>query len=389
MASVATDDPRLLDALRLLTEVAEERVRAHPWAHLLRAADARLDLSLPLSLFDDDARAAEDAAALRQEIEQAIEALLAGAGAFQPGRVFCFRCGHARCGHAAPRDPRAVFAGYGTTGLPRFADFLKLLVDRRDPRMEVLATGLPRLVVLESSEPGLLGEILPVYRQTAADPRIHGQLAAGWYRLPDPSGRPIQLAVTFQVVSAKVKGGRRRFNLNIIGAGPEGETLERLHDRLGHIPWSAAARWAQTALSELEREGRGAGGAALVRRIDGVLAGLRRRLERGERSRDRRTRHAEVRHGEGARPTRMAVADAQRAGAGEVLVDTRRGTLVVLGERGRAHVFNMEGKLVTSVRYHPDSIARRREAGIWRPAGPAEVELVKNRTVVPEGDGTG
>ncbi len=386
MMTVASDDPRLLEALRLLTEAAEEQVRVHAWAHLLRAADARLQLSLPLSLFDEGARFQDDAALLQRELEEAIDALLAGAGAFHPGRVFCFRCGHARCAHAVPRDPRAVFAGYGTTGLPRFADFLKVLVDRRDPRMEELVSGSRRLVVLESSEAGLLGEMLPVYRRTGADLRIHGQLAVGWYRLPDPSGRPIQLAVSFQVVSIRGRGGRRQFNLNIVGAGPEGETLERLHDRLGQIPWSAAARWAQSALCELERAERGAG---VGPRIEGVLAGLGRRLERGERARDRRTRHAEERHEEGRRPTRMAVADAQRAEPGEVLVDTRRGTLVVLGERGRAHIFNLDGKLVTSVRYHPDSIARRRESGIWRPAGPAEVELVKNRTVVPEGDGTG
>jgi hypothetical protein len=200
------------------------------------------------------------------------------------------------------------------------------------------------------------------------------------------------LAVTFQIASGKVKNGQRRYFLNIIGSGPDGETLEHLHDRLSPIPWAGAARWAQSALAELERgarRGSRANDAAVERRIDGLLAGLARRLERGERARDRRTRHASVRHEEGTRPTRMAAADAVRAAEDEVLFDVRRGTIVVLGERGRAHIFNLEGKLVTSVRYHADAISRRRERGVWRPASPAEVELVKNRTAGPRRDGTG
>jgi hypothetical protein len=390
---MAQDDPRLIDALRLLVEAAETRVRAHPWAHLLRAGDARLDLSLRLPLFDAaGTRVDEETRALQGELEDAVAALLSGAAAFQPGRVYCFRCGQAGCAHATSDDPRAVFTGYGPTGTPRFADFFQVLVNRRDPRMEVLASGSSDLVVLETSGETLMGELLPVYRQEREDVRVHGQVAAGWYRVPDPSGRPALLAVTFQVASGKLKSGRRRYFLNVLGAGPEGETLEHLHDRLGRIPWSGAARWAQSALAELERGGprRGrAAEAAAARRIEGLLGGLARRLARGERARDRRTRHATVRHEEGSRPTRMAVADAVRAAVDEVLFDVRRGTIVVLGERGRAHIFNLEGKLVTSVRYHPDAISRRRDAGIWRPASPAEIELVKNRTAAPRRDGTG
>jgi hypothetical protein len=390
---MSQDDPRLVEALRLLVEAAEARARAHPWAHLLRAADARLDLSLRLPLFDAGGdRVDEETRALQGELEDAVAALLSGAAAFQPGRVFCFRCGQAGCAHAATDDPRAVFTGYGPTGTPRFADFFQVLVSRRDPRMETLASGSPDLVVLETSGETLMGELLPVYRQGREDVRVHGQVAAGWYRVPDPSGRPGLLAVTFQVASGRTRGGQRRYFLNIIGAGPGGETLEHLHDRLAPIPWSGAARWAQSALAELERGARRrrqGGGDAVESRIEGLLGGLARRLERGERARERRTRHATVRHEEGSRPTRMAVADAVRAAEDEVLFDVRRGTIVVLGERGRAHVFNQEGKLVTSVRYHPDAISRRRESGVWRPASPAEIELVKNRTAAPRRDGTG
>ena len=66
----------------------------------------------------------------------------------------------------------------------------------------------------------------------------------------------------------------------------------------------------------------------------------------------------------------------------ELLFDTRRETLIVLGERGRAHVFNQAGKLVTSIRYSPFSIERRRKNGIWRPATSAEIRAFKEHLEV-------
>jgi len=51
----------------------------------------------------------------------------------------------------------------------------------------------------------------------------------------------------------------------------------------------------------------------------------------------------------------------------------------VVGDRGRAHVFNLAGKLVTSVRYNPESIEKRRKNGLWRPAANEEVRTVRER----------
>jgi len=64
----------------------------------------------------------------------------------------------------------------------------------------------------------------------------------------------------------------------------------------------------------------------------------------------------------------MALPDLARADDSELLVDTQAETFVVLGEKGRAHVFSPQGKHVTSVRYNPTSITRRQERGLWRPA---------------------
>ena len=73
------------------------------------------------------------------------------------------------------------------------------------------------------------------------------------------------------------------------------------------------------------------------------------------------------------------MADLARASPENLLYDTRRETLVVVGDRGRAHVFNLAGKLVTSVRYNPDVIEKRRQNGVWRRAGAEEVRKVREQ----------
>jgi hypothetical protein len=226
----------------------------------------------------------------------------------------------------------------------------------------------------------MTSEQLPSFLQQESGYRLHGQVAVGWYPAPDPKlpGRQ-PLAVSFQVISSRARGGRRRFGLNVIGIGPGGEPLEHLYDRMGEVPWSGAVRWAQTVLGSIEHQLDRAPRTppkVVDQRIEGLVNALARRLEKGWRGEERRTQHAKVRHREGDRPTRMALADFARATPEDLLFDTRRDTLVVVGDRGRAHVFSREGKLVTSIRYNPAVIEKRRQNGMWRPAAKEEVEAI-------------
>jgi hypothetical protein len=137
------------------------------------------------------------------------------------------------------------------------------------------------------------------------------------------------------------------------------------------VPWLEAVRWAQ---GELDRLGRRP--EPPERRIRGLLDGLARRIEKPRRADERRTRHARGRHAEGDRPTAQALADLARAGGEQLLVDTRRETLVVLGARGRAHLFSPGGKHVTSIRFDPGAVERRRDRR-WRPASADEIEALR------------
>ncbi len=141
-------------------------------------------------------------------------------------------------------------------------------------------------------------------------------------------------------------------------------------------------QWGQQVLQTIERaQGRkGSTPEALSRRVEGLLNGIARRLEQDRRARDRRTGHAEKRHTQGDRPTRMAFTDLARGGDDRFMIDERRETMIVLGERGRAHVFNFNGKLVTSIRYSPESIERKVRREIWRPATAEEIAGLRKKT---------
>ncbi len=380
MSSRPTPSQRIGQALELLVEELLARVERHPAGHLARGRRQRVELRLSLPLGAEPAARTEVADELSSALDAGIRALVASRTVAQPGHAFCLRCAAAGCEHSLPARSREVFLGYGPTGQPRFGDFGQLLLDRKDPRVDRIYGERRELVAVRLDGRELSRDLLKEFRDADTGFRLHGQVAAGFYRTPERVGPPAPLAVTFQVVSTQVRGTRRRFALNVVGVGPQGESLGALHSPTDPVPWSATARWAQTILEQVERspKKRVRSGEPLEARIEGLLKGIAKRLEQGDRAKGRRTSHAEARHEEGARPTRMAAADLAHAADDAILIDTRHGTVVALGERGRAHVFNLEGKLVTSLRLRPQAIERRRKLGIWRDATEAEVSAFRS-----------
>jgi hypothetical protein len=81
----------------------------------------------------------------------------------------------------------------------------------------------------------------------------------------------------------------------------------------------------------------------------------------------------------------MALPDLKAAPDERVLRDVHRGTWIVLGERGRVHVFNQDAKLVTSIRYSQPAIDRRLARGHWKPIEPAAAQSLRQRAPVAQG----
>lgn len=410
--SEARADERVRRAVEILSEAAQERLRRHPQGHLAAGGREGLELTVAIPLAPDGKEIDRAAAEVAAGLARGIDGLVHHRASFRPGHVYCLRCGGSECEHSGLPSERSTFAGYGPSGVPRFLDFPQWLMERGDPRAASLygedgPRRLDRVVAAAATGEELTSALLDVYRDRSADYRLHGQVTAGWFRATDARGHGTPLAVTFQVVSSRPPGNRRRFGMNVLAQGPDGEPAEHLYDRLGEIPWTTEVRWAQSVLTSIEgnlsrkagRKGgkkRGPGkakgktgeavDAAAERekvlahaeaRIQGLLESLARRLEKGRRAQERRTRHAEERHGQGDRPTRMALTDLAQAKDEDVLLDTRQRTFVVLGERGRAHVFNRQGKIVTSVRYSTDAIEKRRAGGRWKPLPKDEVAALR------------
>jgi len=283
-----------------------------------------------------------------------------------------------------------VFGGYSPSGVPRFQDLGQWLLRRHDPRIDQLYRTPPGLVAHIATGADLVEQLLPAFQDADSGYHIHGQVTVGWYQFPTENGLSSPVALTFQIVSTRPGSGRRRFGMNLIGVGPDDEPLENLFDRIGEIPWLDATRWAQSILRDIERSVSRRSHPTdeqIEKRLEGMLSGLARRLEHQRRSRDRKTQHGQKRHRDGSRPTAMAFADLDQAKDEDILFDTRRETLVVIGDRGRAHVFNRSGRLVTSIRYSPVAIERRRQRGLWKPASHDQIGALKKQvTLIQEGD---
>ena len=377
----ANHDPIIL-ALKLLAKELQRRLHRHPGAHLLNHRDDGIELRVRIPTGRGRRWLSRERAALSQALTEGIRSSLLRNAITKPGHVYCLRCTTAECDHSTPSRPTEVFAGYTPSGVPRFLDLGQWLLDRRDPRVDLLYCVPPALLAHRTEGSELSASLLPAFRDRDTGYRIHGQVTAGWYRFPTGNGSSEPLALTFQLISTRSSTGSRKLGLNLIGVGPENQPLENLYDLTGEIPWLEATRWAERTLAQIERsisrQGAPTDDERMEKRIQGLLGGLGNRLERERRSRARKTGHAQRRHRQKSRPTDKALADLESANPDQVLIDTRRDTFVVLGANGRAHIFNRSARLVTSIRYSTESIERRRRSGAWKPAVPTEIEELKS-----------
>lgn len=376
-------------AVQLLAKELRRRLQRHPAAHLLNGRES-VELRMRLPTVDQGDWVAETRQITSKSLDDALGRLLLHRSVFRTGRVYCLRCASPECEHSVPTFSTEVFAGYSPSGIPKFQDLGQWLLERRDPKVDHLYRTPSGLVAHLATGAELLEHLLPAFRDADSGYHIHGQVAVGWYMFPTEDGLSSPVALSFQVVSTRPEKGRRRYGLNLIGVGPDDEPLENLFDRIGEIPWLDATRWAQSILRDVERSAARQSRPSdeqTEKRLTGMLTGLARRLEHQRRSRDRKTQHGQKRHRDRSRPTDMAIADLDQARDSNILVDTRRQTLVVLGDRGRAHVFNPSGRLVTSIRYSPAAIEKRRKRGLWKAASRDQIGALKKQvTLIQEGD---
>ncbi|MBN1672486.1 MAG: hypothetical protein JXR37_15705 [Kiritimatiellae bacterium] len=329
----------------------------------------------------------------QEQILPQLEDIQASRDVFQPGRVYCFRCDSAQCGHARPPNALAVFARYDSSGVPQWLELAQVLVEGKDERVDSLFAKRPRAVSLFQTGTLLRKEQLTSFGRASKTYALLGQVAAGYFHLTPglcagtEDGR---LALTFQAVEFRTGNGRVRLRLNTVCRPPAGRALQDLFAE-GWAPWlKRVIERAERALHNIERraeaaraQGDAAGVRTVMKEIPRLLGRLSASLERGDRQTRRRTHHAEQRRQQ-RRPVRDAVADLADAGPESVFCDERNETVVVCAGGKRAHVFNREGRHVTSFGIRPDAVALRVQRHRWKPMPAEDVAAFKQRAQTRE-----
>lgn len=352
------------------------------WRRFGRGKGPGRDVELDLRLRFPAGAAGPPAPApsLAAQISEAVREAAAREGVFRPGRAYCYRCESSDCPHGVPPAPQKVFSGYSSTGQPRWTDFSQLLIEKRhgdagavfDPGRRGLSS-----IFLPGHE--LRSGQLAVFGGTSKTYDIHGQVALGFLRTTTPAGEPVErAALTVQAVEVRGDGGRPRVVLNVLGRLPDGtETVESLedwrHERLVRALSSARRNLVRLTPSIFRGRGPGVG-----EKTAGILKRMARSLQRTARQGTRRTDHAEERQRQ-KRPTAKAVEDAVAAADERLLRDDREGTVVVMGPRGRIHVFSPDGRHVTSLNMRREEIDGRIRRRRWQPLKPPLAEDFRKR----------
>ncbi len=334
----------------------------------------------------------EAGVAIMEALDRAIHEGLRSAGAFQLGSVYCFLCDRPDCEHSVPVERTATFIGYSSNGKPEWRSFINVCIERQEERVDQLY-GLKPDVIAIVQEPDELEEgLLPDFGKGDQAYRLLGQVVAGL--LPPSLDRRVRsetrVAMTLQLIETRGRGGARRIRLNVLGLGFD-ELAEAAANGGPRSPAEALRRTLMSLRERVDVLGRRHARSVRAKapldldvEVRPILRKLRSDIERIFRSNKRRTTHAERRHNSGERPTGDAMNDVAHASAEHFFHDTRRNTVVVLGARGRAHVFSAAGQHVTSLRLDPGELRRKTERQRWTPLDPAAATELRTRlTAIP------
>ncbi len=350
-------------AVEALSSLATSLLEVEGVDALAKPRWMEISVRVPLDYRRDSKKAA---AATVESLLKKVHEVFEHERALVRGAVHCYFSGSSAADHCRPSSSREVFEGYSSTGRPEFVDFVTSAIERRAKGVEELADGKSVIVanvamgrVLRTAQLVEFGKGSPVYR-------ILGQVDAGLF---DVLGADEKAAFSFQLLRGSTLEGRPRLRINPVGkcdladlADPSvGLIIQRFQSRLDADSLRLAGLEANGQPEETAEE------FALP-----LLQDLARQLVSQARRKGRRTEHAVERAEASQRPTAKAYDDARSVSDDQILRDDEQGTLIILGSKGRVHVFSPDARHVTSVVMTGSNIQKRRTQGRWFPAEPEE-----------------
>ncbi|HEU4417467.1 MAG TPA: hypothetical protein VFT55_00935 [Planctomycetota bacterium] len=350
-----------MQAVSALADMAQALLRVEGVDPLAMPRYLDLNLRVPLDDGNDLRHAAGTAV---EQILQRVREVREHERALRQGAVYSYFEGSSHAEGCRPTEPRHIFDGYNSTGRPVFTDFVTMAIERKHPQIDRLLAGedivLTRVTmgrVLRTQQLAEFGGNSPVFK-------ILGQVDAGLFRVLGAAGK---CAFSFQLLRGSSLEGRVRLRLHAVGAVDpmdlaDPALMQILSRFQRQLDVEAMRLQGQSTQGEVDEE-------AFVLPL---LNDLAQRLQNRTRNAGRRTQHGLERSDAGDRPTSRAYPDAGEASDDAILWDLDQNTVVVLGGKGRVHVFTPQGKHVTSVMMQGAAIDRRRHMGRWRLAEPEE-----------------
>lgn len=350
-----------LHAIKALSSMAQALLRVEGVDPLALPRFMELSLRVPL---DPSIDARKAAGAAVEQILQRVREVREHEQALRPGAVFSYFEGSAAGDDCRPSEPRQVFDGYNSTGRPVFSDFVTMAIERKDPGIDQLLGGEDVVLtwvtmgrVLRTQQLAEFGGNSPVFK-------ILGQVDAGLFRV---LGAEQKCAFSFQLLRGSTLEGKPRLRLHAVGSVDlmdlaDPSVLQLLSRFQRQLDAESLRLQGKEHNGEVDDE-------AFVKPL---LQELAQQLSGRHKRQSRRTAHAIERVDEGQRPTPRAYPDAGEAGDASILYDTERNTIVVLGGKGRVHIFTPQARHVTSVMMQGSAVQNRRQQGRWRPAEPEE-----------------
>ncbi|RMD81212.1 MAG: hypothetical protein D6820_05520 [Lentisphaerae bacterium] len=290
---------------------------------------------------------------------------------FRPGAVFCYACQSSVCEHAQPPTPEHVFRGYSFHGQAMWEKLYVILNELGEARIESLFT----------PQPNILAQIVPrsfiIAKQGIGGGRdlltyrIMAQLICGYFLLDGE-----RQALSIQVV----EDAHHHLHLQLIASQELTDTMiesDSHHNILGRI--YRAVRITHDKIRELDNSWHAATRPQRLKmrsKIFSILRHLSNLIERKGEQRRRRTDHAFRRQSQ-RRPIHMAIQDLQQTSTEDFFRDRFRKSIVVIGRSSRAHVFNQEGRHITSFILPANQLERRIQRKRYQPLSPEEIATLR------------
>ncbi len=292
------------------------------------------------------------------QIRDGLAKLRASEANWQYGRAYCYHCESSMCAHSKSPRGAAVFNGYGSSGKPLWIDFVQQLLDTDNKNTYLLYEKNPPLLTTMFTGESLKKAQLKFFGKDSKLYNVLGQVSVGYFTYQSK-----RIAMSIQIVEHINAMGKTVLDVNLLSHSDlRAFLLQRSCEQV-----FLSIKRLENTVDNLSKQLNKINRRLLKNKVHKALKKLCHDLERSHQRKKNRSNHAKIRYQQ-KRPISLAVQDARSADLQKFFYDSEADTVIVLGSRGRVHIFSSEGVHVTSLVLDKNAINRRLRQQRWVPA---------------------